>query len=321
MVTGSTGFIGRQLCAQLAARGWRVDALVRTAQTAPPVVARELLWSHRDAPGQLPRALQGVDAVIHCAGLAHLLGADARQAQQRFHDVNVSLSERLALQAARAGVRRLVFLSSIKVNGESTDGRGPFLASDPPAPSDAYARSKAEAEQRLHEIGAEQGLEIVIIRPPLVYGPGVSANLLRLLAWVSKGVPLPLGAVCNQRSMIGLDNLCDLITRAVEHPAAAGEVFLAADDEDLSTPALVRLMAAGLGRPARLMPIPTGVVRVAAAVVGRRAEADRLLGSLRVDASQARSLLGWRPPVTTAAGIFEMASWYSTDRLAAVARC
>jgi nucleoside-diphosphate-sugar epimerase len=220
--------------------------------------------------------------------------------------VNVEGSRRLAEQAAAAGVQRLVYLSSIKVNGEQTALGAPFLRSDTPAPQDAYGVSKSEAEQALWEISAKTGLEIVVVRPPLVYGPGVKGNLARLLKLVRLGLPLPLGAVQNMRSLIGRDNLVDLLIRCVDHPEAAGQTFLVSDGEDLSTPDLIRHMATAMGRSARLFPVPVSLLRLAGGALGKRAEIDRLVGSSQIDSSHTRQVLSWAPPVSVQEGIRRM---------------
>jgi nucleoside-diphosphate-sugar epimerase len=221
--------------------------------------------------------------------------------------VHVEVTRRLAVQAAASGVRRFVFLSSVKVNGESTDGLPrPFGARNDAKPRDPYGISKWEAEQALWEVSAKTGLEVVVVRPPLVYGPGVKGNLARLLKLVRSGVPLPLGAVENKRSLIGLDNLVDLLIRCVDHPEAADQTFLVSDGEDLSTPDLIRHMAAAMGRSPRLFPVPVSLLRLAGSALGKRAEIDRLLGSLQIDSSHTRQVLGWTPPVSIKEGIRRM---------------
>jgi nucleoside-diphosphate-sugar epimerase len=220
-----------------------------------------------------------------------------------YREVNVEGTRRLAEQAAAAGVRRFVFLSSVKVNGEETTSHSPFRADDPPAPKDAYGQSKWEAEEALVEIAERTGMEVVIIRPPLVYGPGVKGNFASMMKWVAKGVPLPLGAIDNRRSLVALDNLVDLITVCIDHPAAANQVFLAGDGEDLSTTELLRRVGKAMGRPARLLPVPTGLLRLGAAMLGKGDMARRLLGSLQVDISRTRDVLGWEPPVSVDEGL------------------
>jgi nucleoside-diphosphate-sugar epimerase len=256
-------------------------------------------------------ALAGVDCVIHCAARAHAMHEVEADALAAYRAVNVVGTQRLAQQAAALGVRRLVFLSSIKVNGEQTALGAPFLFSDTPAPEDPYGVSKWEAEQALWAVSAQTGLEVVVVRPPLVYGPGVKGNLLRLLRWVARGVPLPLGAVHNQRSLVGLSNLVDLLLRCAEHPAAPGQTFLASDGQDLSTPQLIRLMAEGMNRPARLLPVPVALLQAGGSLLGKRREIDRLVGSLQVDSAYTQTQLGWTPPVSVEDGAREMARWYA----------
>jgi nucleoside-diphosphate-sugar epimerase len=216
-----------------------------------------------------------------------------------YRRVNVAGTSAFARQAAAAGVKRFVFLSSVKVNGES----GRYTEADPPAPEDAYGISKHEAEAALRAIAKDTGMDVVIIRPPLVYGPGVRANFLALMRAVSRGIPLPLGAVNNRRSLVALGNLVDFIVTCIEHPAAANETFLLSDGEDLSTTDLIRRLAAAMGRPARLLPVPESVLIAGAALLGRRDIARRLLGTLQVDTSKAGQLLGWVPPITVDEGL------------------
>jgi nucleoside-diphosphate-sugar epimerase len=225
-----------------------------------------------------------------------------------FRIPNVLGTERLARSCLHLGVRRLVYVSSVKVNGETTAGR-PFGEDDPMAPEDAYGASKAEAERVLREIAHDAALEVVVVRPCLIYGPGVGGNLRTLLWALAKGIPLPFGAVRNRRSLLGLHNACDLLIRCIDHPAAAGETFLAADGSDLSTPQLVRALAAGLGRAARLWPVPPGMLDSVARVSGHGA-LRKLCGSLQVDITKARTTLGWSPPVAPEIGLGRTGEWY-----------
>jgi UDP-glucose 4-epimerase len=237
-----------------------------------------------------------------------MLRDQASDPLQEFRMVNTDATLNLARQAAEAGVRRFVFISSIKVNGEITSPGRPFRADDPPQPTDPYAISKMEAEQGLHKIAATTGMEIVIIRPPLVYGPGVKANFANLMKWISRGVPLPFGAVTeNRRSLIAVQNLIDLIIRCTEHPRAVGELFLASDGEDLSTAELAKRIGVALDRPARLISVPTILLSTAAVLTGKADVAQRLLGSLQIDSTKARDVLGWRPPLTTTEGLLSAA--------------
>ena len=248
-------------------------------------------------------ALVGVTCVLHAAGRAHILRDAAANPLAEFRRVNVEGTRRLALQAAEAGVQRLVFISSIGVHGISTDRRGPFTFEDRPAPIEPYGQSKLEAELALQEIAASTGLEVVIVRPPLVYGPGVRANFLRLMNLVQRGLPLPLGGLNNRRSLVALDNLVDLLICCARHPAAVGETFLVSDDDDLSTPDLLRRIGAAMGVPVRLVPMPRWLLLQGARLIGRRGEAERLLGSLQVDIRHTRELLGWEPPISVDEGI------------------
>lgn len=293
LVTGANGFVGSGLC----------SALVKRSMDFRPAVRRRL-HGHGCEIGDIgaqtdwSKALTGCEAVVHLAARVHVMDDQAANPLAAFRETNVEATINLAHQAVRHGVRRFVFVSSIKVNGETTQ-HAPFKASDVPAPQDAYGQSKLEAELALQQISRETGLEVVIVRPPLVYGAGVGANFLRLMQLVQKGIPLPLGAIHNLRSLIALDNLVDLLIVCAENPAAAGRTFLVSDDHDVSTPELVRMLATAMGRRARLVPVPAGCLAAGAALLGKSAAADRLLGSLQVDIRETRSVLGWEPVVST----------------------
>jgi nucleoside-diphosphate-sugar epimerase len=257
-------------------------------------------------------ALQGCQALVHCAARVHVMDDGATDPLAEYRRANVEGMLHLARQAAEAGVSRFVFLSSIKVNGEQTPVDRPFTADDMPAPANPYAVSKHEAEQGLLALAEKTGLEVVIIRPPLVYGPGVKANFASMMRWLDKGVPLPLGAIHNRRSLVARANLVDLILTCLDHPAAANQVFLAGDGEDLSTTELLRKLGQALGRPARLLPVPEGLLEGAAGLLGKRAVAQRLCGSLGVDIGKARERLGWEPPVSVDQALEETARAYRT---------
>lgn len=248
-------------------------------------------------------ALQGVKTVVHLAARVHVMDETASDSLAEFRRVNFSGTLQLARQAADMGVRRFVFVSSVKVNGEQTQPGHPFSADDMPAPMDAYAMSKLEAEQALLDLAKTTGLEVVIIRPVLMYGPGVKANFLKMMQWLYRGLPLPLGAIDNQRSLLAVDNLISLISVSLEHRDAANQVFLASDGEDISTPDLLRRLAHALGKPARLMPIPGVVLTSVAGLLGQRDAANRLCGSLQVNITKTRRVLGWTPPLTLEAGL------------------
>lgn len=247
--------------------------------------------------------MRGVHAVVHCAARVHVMQDGAPDPLQVYREVNVDGTLNLALQAAQAGVRRFVFVSSIKVNGESTLPGHAFSADDQPEPLDSYGVSKLEAEQGLWKIAAQTGMEVVIVRPPLVYGPGVKANFASMMRWVSLGVPLPLGRIHNARSMVALDNLIDLLVTCLKHPAAAGQTFLVSDGEDVSTTELLRRTARAMGRRALLLNVPASRLEMVASLLGKRAMAQRLCGSLQVNIDKTRSTLGWEPPLTLDQGL------------------
>lgn len=303
LVTGASGFVGRPLCEEMLRRGWQVVAAVRSFGQAPPGVEVATVGA-MDGETDWRSALRGVEVVIHLAARVHIMGSNgAVDPLGEFHAVNVDGTLHLARQALQAGVRRFVYLSSVKVNGEQTLPGQRFTEEDAPAPLDPYGISKYEAEEGLRTLVQQTGMEVVIIRPPLVYGPGVKANFLNMMKWLSKGVPMPFGAINNRRSLVALGNLIDLVITCLDHPAAANQTFLAADGEDLSTTELLRRMAQALGRPARLLPLPVSVLEAGARVLGRRDLAQRLCGSLQVDISKARTLLGWNPPISVDEGL------------------
>lgn len=261
------------------------------------------------------RALAGVGVVIHAAARAHVMQDADMDSLAEFRRVNVESTLNLARQANVAGVRRFIFISSVKVNGEATDLGQSYFSDDIPAPLDFYGISKMEAEQGLRRISEETGMEVVIIRPPLVYGPGVKANFLTMMKWLWSGIPLPLGAIHNKRSLVALDNLIDLIVTCIDHPAARNQTFLVSDGEDLSTPQLLRRMAEALHRPARLIPVPASLLQFVAGLIGNSDVARRLCGSLQVDISKTRQLLEWNPPVSVDEGIRRTAEhWLAENR-------
>ncbi|MFP5414946.1 MAG: UDP-glucose 4-epimerase family protein [Gammaproteobacteria bacterium] len=297
LITGATGFVGMALCDRLAASGYGVVPAVRSTSGLP----NEVVVGDLDASTDWRPALAGCNAVVHLAARVHVMHDTASDPLALYRATNTDATLNLARQAAQAGVQRLVFISTIKVNGEGRDEA--YRESDVPAPEDPYAISKWEAEQGLRRIAEETGLEVVILRPPLVYGPGVKANFLRLMQMVKKDWPLPLGAVRNRRSLLYLGNFVDAIRVCVEHPAAAGHTFLIDDGQPVSTPELVRAVARAMGRPARLLAVPVGVLAFAGALLGKRAAVARLAGSLYVDSSTIRSRLGWTPPYSMEAGL------------------
>ena len=316
LVTGASGFIGKSL-------------VVRLQSIAPTSVVCGVRNDHVPLPGTFERvcvgdltpmtdwdrALAGVGVVIHAAARVHVIQDAAMDPLAEFRRVNVDGTLNLARQANAAGVRRFIFISSVKVNGEATDLGQSYFSDDTPAPLDAYGISKMEAEQGLRRISEETGMEVVIIRPPLVYGPGVKANFLTMMKWLWSGVPLPLGAIHNKRSLVALDNLVDLIVTCIDHPAAKNQTFLVSDGEDLSTTQLLRRMAEALHRPARLIAVPASLVQFAATLIGKPDIARRLCGSLQVDISKTRQLLGWKPPISVDKGLRLAAEhWLAENR-------
>jgi len=306
LVTGANGFIGRALCGVLAASGRRVRKAVRMPVPGLPdaVVVGDI-----GPDTDWRTALEGVSGVVHLAARTHVLRETATDPLAAYRKINVSGTERLARSAAASGIRRLVIVSSVKVSGERTEER-PFTEDGAPRPEDAYGVSKWEAEQALSRIAAETGLEVVALRPPLVYGPGVKGNFLRLMNLVARGVPLPLGAVDNRRSLIYTGNLAGAIVKALDAPQAAGRTYLVSDGEDVSTPDLVRGLARALGVKPRLLSLPLSALDLGARLAGRRAEFVRLTSSLQVDSSRIQRELGWRPPFTLAQGLELTAKWY-----------
>lgn len=302
MVTGANGFVGRALLERLGRESdYLALAGVRDASGDAAATVRRLgNLAHLPAD---PALLAGVDVVVHCAARVHVMRETSGDPLADFRAVNVHGSLQLARAAAAAGVRRFIYLSTIKVHGEGTSPGQPFTADSPLFPHDPYARSKQEAEQALRVLAQESGMELVIIRPPLVYGPGVKGNFLSLLRWVQRGIPLPLGSIDNRRSLVALDNLIDLIMTCLVHPAAVNRAFLVSDGVDLSTTELLRQLAAALGRPVRLLPVPPRWLAWAARMLGRPALSERLCGSLQVDCRATCEQLGWTPPLSVEAAM------------------
>jgi UDP-glucose 4-epimerase len=299
LLTGASGFVGAAVQARLLDDpGYAVRSVYRRLPLSPfaglEVCQVQGLEPHND----WQPALEGVDVIIHCAARVHVMDEREADPLEAFRRVNVRGTLRLAEQAAESGVRRFIYLSSIKVNGEGTLPGHPFSADDLPAPVDPYGISKLEAEQALLRLAAEMQMEVVIIRPVLVYGPGVKANFRSMMAWLNRGAPLPLGTITNKRSLVALDNLVDLIVTCIHHPCAANQVFLVSDDEDLSTSELLRRMARALGQPARLLPLPMWLLNVFAQILGKKAVSQRLCGSLQVDINKTKTLLEWTPVIS-----------------------
>ena len=307
LVTGASGFIGQSLCETLSKSGRLVLGAVRNLNSILinknieyiPVgdIAFKKNWKD---------LLVDVDGIIHCAGKVHKM-IDNKNLDA-YSLANINGTKYLAEQAAEVGVKRLVFLSSVKVNGESTDqiAKQKFSHKDKSNPNDSYAISKLEAEKALWEISSRTGLEIVVVRLPLVYGYGSKGNLARLIKIVKSGIPLPLSLIKNQRSMIGIDSTIDLLIRCIDYPKASGKTFLASDDEDLSTPELIKLIASSMRKKANLFPFPISMLKFLGSVFGRSEEINRLVGSLRVDNSYTKEILNWVPPISVEEGIRRM---------------
>ena len=314
LVTGAGGFFGRTLCPALLAAGHDVSAAVRDPAAAGlgsleirpvPDIGPDTDWG---------KALSGVEAVVHLAARVDVINETAADPLAEYRGINRDGTRRLAEAAVGEGVRRLLFLSTVKVNGEETEA-APFSENDPPAPADAYGLSKWEAEKTLAGIAAKSELETVILRSPLIYGENVKGRFLSLLKLCRKALPLPLGGIANRRSMIYAGNLADAVIRCLAHPDAAGRTYLVGDCEDVSTPELIRRVAGALGRPARLFAVPSVMLRLAGGVVGQSATVGRLLGSLQINDGRIRRELGWTPPFAMLQGMEKMAAWFlSTGR-------
>jgi nucleoside-diphosphate-sugar epimerase len=307
LLTGTSGFVGRALVERLKLHGDIVVEVGRRQSTGSTGCFYQV--NDISADTDFAEAFDGCDAVIHLAARVHIMHDSATDPLAAFQAVNLHGTVNLARQAARAGARRFVYVSSIKVNGEYT-GSQPFTEADEPQPQDPYAVSKWQAEQALHEIGRETGMEIVIVRPPLVYGPGVKANFYSLLKLVSKALPLPLGSIHNRRSMIYVGNLVDALIACATHPAAAGQTYLVSDGEAVSTPQLVKEIATAMQRPKRIFPFPLSAMRFCARMVGKSSAVDRLTQSLEIDSSKIRNELDWHPPYTRQQGLQVTADWF-----------
>jgi nucleoside-diphosphate-sugar epimerase len=307
LVTGASGLVGEAVVFRLLLDRKYIPVATARGATRLHGLCAVVPFDLTDAK-VLP-ALNDVQVVIHAAARVHVMNETATDALAEFRKVNVEGALRLAQRAAESGVKRFIFISSIKVNGESTALGKPFMADDRPSPRDPYGVSKYEAEEALKQLGHQTGMEIVIIRPPLVYGPGVKANFLRMLNLLDKGVALPLGAVNNQRSLVALANLVDLIVTCIEHPAAANQTFLVSDGEDVSTTRLLKCLSIALGKKVRLLSVPEWLLSFAASLAGKQAVAKRIFGSLQVDIKN-RELLGWIPPVNMDKALRQTAGHY-----------
>ena len=313
LVTGAQGFVGLPLSTALVNLGYQVRCAVRGSFQ---VNENQETLSIGDINGATDwtEALVDVAVVIHLAARVHVMKETSADALLAYRKVNVEGTSNLAQQAVQAGVKRFIFISSIKVNGEGTALGHPYHEEQAPAPQDAYGLSKYEAELALQQLAKDTGLDVVIIRPVLIYGPGVKANFRAMMRCLALGIPLPLGSIHNQRSLLALDNLIDLIQLCIVQPAAANQTFLASDGVDLSTPELLTAMAVALGKPARLIKLPESLLMLGAKLVGKPAMAQRLCGSLQVDSSKARQLLGWQPPVSVQEALLKVAVAYRDNQ-------
>lgn len=311
LVTGANGFVGRSVCRALATRGHQATALVRRSGSGAVAGVREWCHAKPDFNG-LQHAWPddfSPDCVVHLAARVHVMSDEAPDPLAAFCETNVEGTLRVARAAFAHGAKRLVFVSSIKAVAE-TDGGVPLTETTAAAPGDPYGRSKLAAEQALWRLREETQCEVVVVRPPLVYGPGVGANFLQMLNALSRGVPLPLGSVAARRSMIYVENLADALVQCATDPRAANACFHVSDGEDLSIAGLLHALGRHLSRPARLVPVPCGLLRVAGTLAGRSAQVRRLTDSLRVDASHIRDVLGWHPPFSVDDGLAATARWY-----------
>lgn len=313
-MTGASGFLGTALARRLVDDDFYQVVVSARRESAGSVKGpQSVIVADLGADTDWKSALSGARVVIHTAARVHVMKDLAMDPLAEYRKVNVEGTINLARQAASANVKRFIFISTIKVNGESTAKGKFFTADEQHDPIDPYGISKWETEIGLRQLAEESGMEFVIIRPPLVYGPGVKANFHSLMLWVSRGMPLPLGSINNKRSLVGLDNLVDLIVTCIEHPGAANQTFLAGDGEDLSTTELLQRMGKALGSPARLIPFPVGLLIFVASILGKKDVVQRLVGSLQVDISKARELLGWEPPFTVEEGLRKAAEDFIND--------
>jgi nucleoside-diphosphate-sugar epimerase len=312
LVTGASGFIGRALCERLLSEGSKVRGVVRRAGTMPVPGLEQVETGEIGPRTQWSRALDGVDAVVHLAAQVHRIGDQTANSFAEHRRVNTFGTATLAQAAAEAGVRRFIFVSTIKVNGEATLPGRPFTESDVPQPHGPYAQSKWEAEEALRQISLQTDMEIVSLRPPLVYGPGVGANFLRLLRWIRAGRPLPLGWAENRRSMVYLDNLVDAMLACLHAPKISSQVYLVSDAETISAQELIRKLARELGHQAFLLPIPPSILRQLGRWLGWDAEVQRLLGELTLDIGLIQRELGWHPPHGLSEGLADTARWYKS---------
>ncbi len=315
LITGATGFVGRALFENLKSKKkYLIHLTSRTNQEKLFEGAKTFNIGEIDRNTNWKDALDGVSCIVHCAARAHMMEKKQRDSLNSYRRINVDGTRNLAKQAAAIGIKRFIFLSSVKVNGEETIASNSFKYDDIPLPKDAYGISKWEAEQELLEIYKKTGLELVIIRVPLIYGARVKGNFLRLLDLIYKQIPLPLFNINNSRSFIGLDNLVDLIIHCIDHPRATGKTFLVSDGEDVSIPDLIRKLSKIMGKSTRLFSFPISIFKLMSYLVGKTPEVNRLIGSLRVNSSHTRKILGWNPPFSLDEGLEKTVHWYLKNR-------
>ena len=310
LVTGATGFIGLAVAQELLKQAFDVSAAVRKLSPFLPDAVKQIEIGDISSLPENISTLHDMDVVIHIAARAHIMDETESNPLSEFRKVNTTATLNLARQAAEAGVKRFIFISSIKVNGEITESGIPFTAKSTHVPTNPYGLSKFEAEHGLMSLAQNTGMEVVIIRPPLVYGPGVKANFLNMIKWVDKAIPLPLGSVHNKRSLVALDNLVSFICHCINHSKAGNEIFLISDGEDISTTQLLQKVAKALEKKIILLPIPVSLMRFTAKLIGKQAVASRLFDSLQVDSSKARNLLGWQPVINMDEQLNILAKFY-----------
>ncbi len=303
LVTGANGFVGQALCERLMELGFGVRGTVRRDEARLANGAGKAVVGVIDGNTDWSDALNDIEVVIHLAARVHVMKDDAKDPLEEFRKSNVRGTENLARQAARAGVKRLVFVSSIKVNGEQTSGH-PYSEADEANPQDSYGISKWEAEQALHRVARETGLEVVTLRPPLVYGEGVKGNFAQMMKALEFGIPLPFASVENRRSLIHVGNLADALILCANHPVASNRTYLVSDGEDISTPELLRQLGVAMNHPARLFSCPEFLLKLIGSLAGKSAQVSRLLGSLQIDSGRIRNELGWVPPYTLRQGLY-----------------
>jgi len=310
LITGSTGFVGQKLCKKLISANYSIREAVRSNSEKQLGIKEIFNVGEIDKSTNWSASLQDIDCVIHCAARAHVMNENKLDTLATYRKVNVDGTRNLAEQCAKAGVKRLIFLSSIKVNGEKTKVSFSFRHDDNPKPEDAYGISKWEAELALQKVSKKYGIEIVIIRAPLVYGPNVKGNFLKLINIAARRIPLPISRVNNVRSFVGVENLIDLISCCIKHPAAAGKIFLVSDNKDMSTPELLKKIGKAMGKCQYFIPLPVSILQFLGAIIGKSSEIERLVSNLQVDCNNTFEVLGWRPPVNSDDAITETIKWY-----------